>query len=87
MCDGEIGVFTVALTLGDLVMKFRHDLAGLDGNGAGDHGGTSAPPLRNWMAARFFGSSASGNLKRGSRQSESLSRSKTQKSEKLQAMI
>lgn len=49
---GRIGIIE---RLGDLVMEFRHDLAGLDGNGTGDRGRGLRPALEELNGREVLG--------------------------------
>ena len=49
---GRVGIIE---RLGDLVMEFRHDLAGLDGNGAGDRGRGLRPALEELNGREVLG--------------------------------
>lgn len=49
---GRVGVIE---RLGDLVMEFRHDLAGLYGDGAGDRGRGLSPALEELNGCEVLG--------------------------------
>lgn len=49
---GRVGIIE---RLGDLVMEFRHDLAGLDGNGTGDRGRGLRPALEELNGREVLG--------------------------------